>query len=320
MQTLTQSRACHQTASRRRDEQLGRDHRPCHEIPIPQRTTVSELRAVVADSALREVGLCELGARRSRSPPDRWQHTFRKAEDELDDPRSLALPDWSRWPGRPTPSSHGPPAGTADGRRRSAVHGGRSGVSLWTVLHRPARRARHHRRPPRRRPLGRGRELTWMADSGVPVHVLRVIAGHGSLTTTQRYLHPGHRNISDAGEALTAYPAGCGGGADSPARRPPSAKDPDGRSIDVRPPRAAAIASTCSAARSHSYRAGKPALGRGGGRRAGSTALPARGRQTSLMVEIRPIDGRFLDADRAPTAPPRVVCATLRACRALTAS
>jgi integrase len=28
--------------------------------------------------------------------------------------------------------------------------------------------------------------LTWMADAGVPVHVLRKIAGHGSLTTTQR--------------------------------------------------------------------------------------------------------------------------------------
>jgi integrase len=27
--------------------------------------------------------------------------------------------------------------------------------------------------------------LTWMADAGVPVHVLRKIAGHGSLTTTQ---------------------------------------------------------------------------------------------------------------------------------------
>jgi integrase len=32
--------------------------------------------------------------------------------------------------------------------------------------------------------------LTWMADAGVPVHVLRTIAGHGSFTTTQRYLHP----------------------------------------------------------------------------------------------------------------------------------
>lgn len=41
--------------------------------------------------------------------------------------------------------------------------------------------------------------LTWMADAGVPVHVLRKIAGHGSLTTTQRYLHPHHRAITDAG-------------------------------------------------------------------------------------------------------------------------
>jgi hypothetical protein len=32
--------------------------------------------------------------------------------------------------------------------------------------------------------------LTWLADAGVPVHHLQRIAGHGSLTTTQRYLHP----------------------------------------------------------------------------------------------------------------------------------
>jgi integrase len=41
--------------------------------------------------------------------------------------------------------------------------------------------------------------LTWMADAGVPVHVLRKIAGHGSLPTTQRYLHPDHRAITEAG-------------------------------------------------------------------------------------------------------------------------
>jgi integrase len=47
--------------------------------------------------------------------------------------------------------------------------------------------------------------LTWMADAGVPVHVLRKIAGHGSLSTTQRYLHPDRRSIEEAGEALSAH-------------------------------------------------------------------------------------------------------------------
>ncbi|MFU8854318.1 tyrosine-type recombinase/integrase [Micromonospora sp. SL1-18] len=47
--------------------------------------------------------------------------------------------------------------------------------------------------------------LTWMADAGVPVHVLRKIAGHGSLTTTQRYLHPDRQSITDAGAALSAH-------------------------------------------------------------------------------------------------------------------
>jgi integrase len=46
--------------------------------------------------------------------------------------------------------------------------------------------------------------LTWMADAGVPIHVLRKIAGHGSLTTTQRYLHPEARSIAAAGDALSA--------------------------------------------------------------------------------------------------------------------
>jgi integrase len=47
--------------------------------------------------------------------------------------------------------------------------------------------------------------LTWMADAGVPVHVLRKIAGHGSLSTTQRYLHPNRQSITDAGEMLTKH-------------------------------------------------------------------------------------------------------------------
>lgn len=47
--------------------------------------------------------------------------------------------------------------------------------------------------------------LTWMADAGVPVHHLRLIAGHGSLTTTQRYLHPDRQSITDAGTLLSAH-------------------------------------------------------------------------------------------------------------------
>jgi hypothetical protein len=38
--------------------------------------------------------------------------------------------------------------------------------------------------------------LTWIADACVPVHVLRKIVGHGSLTTTQRCLHPDERSIT----------------------------------------------------------------------------------------------------------------------------
>jgi integrase len=47
--------------------------------------------------------------------------------------------------------------------------------------------------------------LTWMADAGVPLHVLRKIAGHGSLATTQQYLHPDAQSILDAGDALSAH-------------------------------------------------------------------------------------------------------------------
>ncbi|MFD3942165.1 site-specific integrase [Streptomyces sp. NPDC058579] len=47
--------------------------------------------------------------------------------------------------------------------------------------------------------------LTWFADAGVQVHVLRKIAGHGSLTTPQRYLHPDVHKITAAGAALSAH-------------------------------------------------------------------------------------------------------------------
>ena len=44
-----------------------------------------------------------------------------------------------------------------------------------------------------------------MADAGVPVHVLRNLAGHGSLVTTQRYLHPDAQSIAVATTALSAH-------------------------------------------------------------------------------------------------------------------
>lgn len=47
--------------------------------------------------------------------------------------------------------------------------------------------------------------VTWFADTGVQVHVLRRIAYHGSLTTTQRYLHPDVHKITTAGAAPSAH-------------------------------------------------------------------------------------------------------------------
>jgi integrase len=46
--------------------------------------------------------------------------------------------------------------------------------------------------------------LTWMADADISVHVLRKIAGHGSLVTPQRYLHPDAQSIAEAATALSA--------------------------------------------------------------------------------------------------------------------
>ena len=47
--------------------------------------------------------------------------------------------------------------------------------------------------------------LTWMADAGIPIHHLRKIAGHGSLTTTQRYLHPDRDSVSNAATLLSKH-------------------------------------------------------------------------------------------------------------------
>lgn len=98
---------------------------------------------------------------------------------------------------------------TADGRPDARLYTGPRGGRITTAVLRDATHwdevvsslGLEHLRRHALRHTG----LTWMADAGVPVHVLRVIAGHGSLTTTQRYLHPDRRTITDAGEALTAY-------------------------------------------------------------------------------------------------------------------
>ncbi|WP_425597504.1 tyrosine-type recombinase/integrase [Streptomyces tendae] len=60
--------------------------------------------------------------------------------------------------------------------------------------------------------------LTWFADAGVRVPVLRRIAGHRSLTTTQRYLHPDVHEVTAAGAAFSATSACSAHGARCRAR------------------------------------------------------------------------------------------------------
>lgn len=215
-----------------------------------------------------------------------WQREYQRAEDELDDPRSLALPDWDTltrlaaalversadkysgwgevvifaactaarigevsgvragdidrdtWTWTVRRQTTPGPGGLVDkgtkgkrartvpliaevrelvARRLDAI-GSNPGARLFTgprggrITTAVLRDATHwdevvtslgyeHLRRHDLRHTG----LTWMADAGVPVHVLRKIAGHGSLTTTQRYLHPDARSIADAGEALSAH-------------------------------------------------------------------------------------------------------------------
>lgn len=217
-----------------------------------------------------------------------WQREYQRAEDELDDPRALALPDWQslkaladslvarsadRYAGwgdvvifaactaarigevsgvrvsdidletwtwtvrrQTTPS----PGGLLDKgtkgkrsrrvpliaevrdmvRRRVESHGdlgariftGPRGGRISTAVLRDAthwddvvtKLGHEHLRRHDLRHTG----LTWMADAGVPLHVLRKIAGHGSLSTTQRYLHPDHASVAAAGDSLSAYLGG----------------------------------------------------------------------------------------------------------------
>jgi integrase len=235
----------------------------------------------VMEQALRD-GLIERNPARVTG----WQREYQRAEDELDDPRSLALPHWdslTELAAAVVERSAGKYAGWGEivvfaactAARIGEVSGVRAGdidreTWTWTVRRQttPApgglvdkgtkgKRARKvplidevrelvgHRLDnahgeadarlftgPRggristavlrdathwdevvsqlgyehlRRHDLRHTGLTWMADAGVPVHVLRKIAGHGSLSTTQRYLHPDASSITAAGASLSAH-------------------------------------------------------------------------------------------------------------------
>lgn len=247
------------------------------------RSTVKNSIAVlvrVMEQALRD-GIVDRNPARITG----WQREYQRAEDELDDPRSLALPDWdslvwlasslvqrsaNRFPGwgdvvmfaactaarigevsgvragdidrdswtwtvrrQTTPGPGGlvdkgtkgkrarnvplieeiremagyrlDRAKTPDSRLFTGPRGGRISTAVlrdathWDDV--VAELGFEHLRRHDLRHTG----LTWLADAGVPVHVLRKIAGHGSLSTTQRYLHPDRRSIEDAGRALSAH-------------------------------------------------------------------------------------------------------------------
>lgn len=215
-----------------------------------------------------------------------WQQEYKRAEDELDDPRSLALPDWAtlttvadalaanssngyrgwadvvifaactaarigevsgcrakdidtdEWTWNVRRQTTPSPGGLVDkgtkGKRARTVplieevrelvqqrmaavnrdpearlFSGPRGGRITTAVLRDATSwdevvtnlGYEHLRRHDLRHTG----LTWMADAGVPVHHLREIAGHGSLSTTQRYLHPDHQSVAHAGELLSNH-------------------------------------------------------------------------------------------------------------------
>lgn len=215
-----------------------------------------------------------------------WQQQYEQAEDELDDPRALALPDWAaltRLSAALVANAHGNPKVWGDvvefagctGARIGEVSGCRVGDLdttnwVWTVCRQttPApgglvdkgtkgKRRRHVPLIPEIRDLVERRiaatdgskdarvftaprggrittavlrdatdwdsvvtklgfehlrrhdlrhtALTWFADAGVMVHHLQKIAGHGSITTTQRYLHPNRKSVTDAGALLSMH-------------------------------------------------------------------------------------------------------------------
>lgn len=51
---------------------------------------------------------------------------------------------------------------------------------------------------------------TWMADAGIPLHVLQDILGHASMETTRGYLHPDDRHLASAAEQANAFLSAAG--------------------------------------------------------------------------------------------------------------
>jgi integrase len=248
------------------------------------RSTVKNTLAVlvrVMEQAVRD-GLTD----RNPAQITGWQQEYKQAEDELDDPRALALPDWhtltrladalvarsageyrgwgdvvlfaactaarigevsgcrvkdintAEWTWNVRRQTTPSPGGLVDkgtkGKRARTVplieeirelvqqrmaainrepdarlFTGPRGGRITTAVLRDATRwdevvgqlGYEHLRRHDLRHTG----LTWMADAGVPVHHLRLIAGHGSLSTTQRYLHPDRQSVTDAGELLSKH-------------------------------------------------------------------------------------------------------------------
>ncbi len=62
---------------------------------------------------------------------------------------------------------------------------------------------------------------TWMADAGIPLHVLQDILGHASVETTRGCLHPDARHLASAAEQANAFLARSAKGSTKPARTSP---------------------------------------------------------------------------------------------------
>jgi hypothetical protein len=117
------------------------------------------------------------------------QKLHKQAEDELLDPRALALPDSETLVALAdalVAASHDQCHGWGDVVVFAACTTARIGeVSDCRV-----------------RDIDTTR---WIWTVRLQVHVPRHIAGHGSLTTTQRYLHPDVHKVTTAGAALSAH-------------------------------------------------------------------------------------------------------------------